>query len=116
MGPHAAAGRAAAGDARPDPVATALDGATRDSAVSGDAMRWSPDLAALPADLPSVLAAAGELPGGEAATGPGAALGPDGAVRRPRGTGALLALPSGPGAGRRELTAGPGGEPGADGG
>jgi hypothetical protein len=28
-----------------DPVAQALDGATGDYAISGDAMRWSPDLA-----------------------------------------------------------------------
>ena len=28
-----------------DPIAQALDGATGDYAVSGDAMRWSPDLA-----------------------------------------------------------------------
>ena len=30
---------------RTDPVTDALDGATGDYAVSGDAMRWSPDLA-----------------------------------------------------------------------
>ena len=43
-----------------DPIATALDGATRDSAVSGDAMRWSPDLADSPPALPVGLAGAGE--------------------------------------------------------
>ena len=30
-----------------DQIAQALDGATGDYAVSGDAMRWSPDLARL---------------------------------------------------------------------
>ena len=29
----------------PNPVATAIDGATGDWSMSGDAMRWSPDLA-----------------------------------------------------------------------
>jgi hypothetical protein len=81
-----------------DPVATALDGATRDSAVSGDAMRWSPDLADSPPDLPVGLAGAGEeaLSGVDAAVGLGAALGLDGAALQRLVTGALFALPASP--------------------
>ena len=32
-------------DRSPNPVATAIDGATGDWSMSGDAMRWSPELA-----------------------------------------------------------------------
>jgi hypothetical protein len=32
-------------DSSVDPVAQAIDGATGDWSMSGDAMRWSPDLA-----------------------------------------------------------------------
>jgi len=35
----------AAMDSSSNPVATAIDGATGDWSMSGDAMRWSPDLA-----------------------------------------------------------------------
>jgi hypothetical protein len=79
-----------------DPIATALDGATRDSAVSGDAMRWSPDLADSPPALPVGLAGAGEegLSGVDAAVGLGAALGLDGAALQRLVTGAMFALPS----------------------
>jgi hypothetical protein len=90
-----------------DPVAAALDGATRDSAVSGDAMRWSPDLAGSPPGLPPGLAGGGDdvLSGVDAAAGLGTALGLDGAAVQRLVTGALFALPGAPG--RRELTAGP---------
>jgi hypothetical protein len=95
-------------DALRDPVAAALDGATRDPAVSGDAMRWSPDLADAPAaprpGLP--LGRDDALSGVDAAAGLGAALGLDGAAVQRLVTGALLALPAPPG--REELTAGEG--------
>ena len=72
-----------------DPVADALDGATGDYAVSGDAMRWSPELAETPAR--SSLA---ELPGVEAAAGLGSVLGLDAAGMRRMVTGAFLSLTS----------------------
>jgi hypothetical protein len=97
-------------------VTAALDGATRDSAVSGDAMRWSPDLAVSPRGLPAGLAAAEDeaLTGLDAAVGLGTALGLDGEALHRLVTGALFALPGAPGAGRRQLTAGPAGEHGRD--
>jgi hypothetical protein len=52
-----------------NPVATAIDGATGDWSMSGDAMRWSPDLA-------------------ERGTAEGELLGPDAAVRVGAGPGA----------------------------
>ena len=53
-----------------NPVAQAIDGATGDWSMSGDAMRWSPDLAARgPAE--------GELRGLDVASGMGAGLGLD---------------------------------------
>jgi hypothetical protein len=81
-----------------DSVATALDGATRDSAVSGDAMRWSPELAGSPPGLPLGLAGTGEegLSGVDAAVGLGVALGLDGAELQRLVTGALFALPAAP--------------------
>jgi hypothetical protein len=99
------------------PVATALDGATRDSAVSGDAMRWSPDLADSPPGLPVGPATGGAeaLPGVDAAVGLGTALGLDGVAMQRLVTGALFALPGVPGTGRRQLTAGPAGAPGPEG-
>jgi hypothetical protein len=72
-----------------DPVCEALDGATGDYAVSGDAMRWSPELAETPAR--SSLA---ELPGLEAAAGLGSVLGLDAAGVRRLVTGAFLSLTS----------------------
>jgi hypothetical protein len=56
--------------ARANPVADAIDGATGDWSMSGDAMRWSPELAER---TPAV----GELGGLEAGSGVGAALGLD---------------------------------------
>lgn len=72
-----------------DPVSEALDGATGDYAVSGDAMRWSPELAESPTH--SSLA---ELPGLEAAAGLGTVLGLDAAGVRRMVTGAFLSLTS----------------------
>jgi hypothetical protein len=54
----------------PNPVATAIDGATGDWSMSGDAMRWSPDLAEREAS-------AGELRGMDVAAGIGVGLGLD---------------------------------------
>jgi hypothetical protein len=53
-----------------NPIAQAIDGATGDWSMSGDAMRWSPDLAARgPAE--------GELRGMDVAAGLGTGLGLD---------------------------------------
>jgi hypothetical protein len=74
-------------DTRDDAVAQALDGATGDYAVSGDAMRWSPDLADEPARAGAVA-----LPGLDVAAGLGSVLGLDpGGVRR-LVSGALFSL------------------------
>src|SRR3954449_4381522 len=72
-----------------DAVAQALDGATGDYAVSGDAMRWSPDLAEQPGR-----AQGGVLPGVDVAVGLGSVLGLDAARGRRRGSGAMLPLAS----------------------
>jgi hypothetical protein len=68
-----------------NPVAEAIDGATGDWSMSGDAMRWSPDLAARG---PS----AGELRGVEVAAGLGTGLGLDMTGMRRLVTGALNSL------------------------
>ena len=63
-------------DSSPNPVATAIDGATGDWSMSGDAMRWSPELA-------EQEGAPGELHGIGVAAGLGPGLGLDiGGVRR----------------------------------
>jgi len=68
-----------------NPVAQAIDGATGDWSMSGDAMRWSPDLAARgPAE--------GELRGLDVASGIGAGLGLDMTGVRRLVTGALNSL------------------------
>ena len=54
----------------PNPLADAIDGATGDWSMSGDAMRWSPELA-------ERAPVSGELGGLEAGSGVGAALGLD---------------------------------------
>jgi hypothetical protein len=68
-----------------NPVAQAIDGATGDWSMSGDAMRWSPDLAA---GGP----AAGELRGVEVAAGIGSGLGLDMTGMRRLVSGALSSL------------------------
>jgi hypothetical protein len=57
-------------DSSVNPVTDAIDGATGDWSMSGDAMRWSPDLAER--EMP-----AGELRGIDVAAGLGAGLGLD---------------------------------------
>jgi len=76
-------------DTRDDAVAQALDGATGDYAVSGDAMRWSPELAEQPAK-----SSAGVLPGVDVAAGLGSVLGLDAAGVRRLVSGALFSLTS----------------------
>jgi hypothetical protein len=72
-----------------DPVADAIDGATGDWSMSGDAMRWSPELADRGGAMPP-----GELRGLDVAAGFGAGLGLDlNGVRR-LVTGALTSLGS----------------------
>src|SRR3712207_8823140 len=68
-----------------NPVADAIDGATGDWSMSGDAMRWSPELAERGP-------AGGELLGLDAAMGAGAGLGLDLGGRRRLGSGALTSL------------------------
>ena len=70
-----------------DTVAQALDGATGDYAVSGDAMRWSPDLAEQPGRSTAV-------PGMDVAVGLGSVLGLDAAGVRRLVSGALFSLTS----------------------
>ena len=72
-------------DAAENPVARAIDGATGDWSMSGDAMRWSPELAE---QGPS----RGELPGLDAAAGLGAGLGLDMESVRRLVTGAITSL------------------------
>src|SRR4051794_41964162 len=81
-----------------DVIAQALDGATGDYAVSGDAMRWTPDLAERPARPGS----SPTMPGLEAAAGLGSVLGLDAAGGRPLGAGALYSLTTAPGGRRRQ--------------
>ena len=66
-------------------VAEAIDGATGDWSMSGDAMRWSPDLA-------EHGPAAGELRGVDIAAGVGSGLGLDMAGVRRLVSGALTSL------------------------
>jgi hypothetical protein len=70
-----------------DAVAQALDGATGDYAVSGDAMRWSPELAEQPGRSTAV-------PGMDVAVGLGSVLGLDAAGVRRLVSGALFSLTS----------------------
>lgn len=72
-------------DSSGNSVAQAIDGATGDWSMSGDAMRWSPDLA-------EQGPAAGELHGIELAAGLGAGLGLDVAGVRRLVSGALTSL------------------------
>ena len=68
-----------------NPVAQAIDGATGDWSMSGDAMRWSPDLAERGGG-------GSDLPGLDTATGIGAGLGLDMDSVRRLVTGALASL------------------------
>lgn len=93
-------------EASVNPVAEAIDGATGDWSISGDAMRWSPDLAERGAD-------GDELRGLDAAVGLGASVSLDLAGVRRLVAGALSSL--GAVAGEvvtefRELTRGPSSE------
>jgi hypothetical protein len=69
-----------------NPVAAAIDGATGDWSMSGDAMRWSPELAERGAT------GSGDLPGLDVAVGIGAGLGLDMESVRRLVTGALTSL------------------------
>ena len=68
-----------------NPVAVAIDGATGDWSMSGDAMRWSPELA-------EQGPAGAELPGLDVAVGIGAGLGLDMDSVRRLVTGAITSL------------------------
>jgi hypothetical protein len=68
-----------------NPVATAIDGATGDWSMSGDAMRWSPELADKEVSI-------GELRGIDVADGLGAGLGLDITGVRRLVSGALTSL------------------------
>ena len=68
-----------------NPITEAIDGATGDWSMSGDAMRWSPDLAQREP-------AAGELRGMDVAAGIGAGLGLDMDSVRRLVSGALTSL------------------------
>jgi hypothetical protein len=70
-----------------NPVAQAIDGATGDWSMSGDAMRWSPELAE---QGPS----AGELRAVDLAAGLGAGLGLDATSVRRLVSGALTSIGS----------------------
>jgi hypothetical protein len=72
-------------DSSHNPVADAIDGATGDWSMSGDAMRWSPDLAERQPTL-------GELRGMDVAAGIGAGLGLDMTGVRRLVSGALNSL------------------------
>jgi len=96
-----------------DAVAEALDGATGDYAVSGDAMRWSPDLAEQPARSPL----GGGLPGVDVAAGLGSVLGLDATGVRRMVSGALFSLTSAASdvvSELRQLTRGPSAEDDSD--
>ncbi|MCZ2861140.1 hypothetical protein [Blastococcus sp. VKM Ac-2987] len=71
--------------ARSNPVTEAIDGATGDWSLSGDAMRWSPELA-------ERAPVTGELGGLETGSGIGAALGLDVPGVRRLVSGALTSL------------------------
>ncbi len=70
-----------------NPVTDAIDGATNDPTMSGDAMRWSPDLAE-----GAERSANGGMPGLDVAAGFGAMLGLDSAGVRRLVSGAVTSL------------------------
>jgi hypothetical protein len=93
-----------------NPVAAAIDGATGDWSMSGDAMRWSPELAERG---PS----GGDLLGLDAAAGVGAGLGLDLTGVRRLVSGALTSLGAAAGdvvTELRQLALGPATEPDED--
>jgi hypothetical protein len=99
---------------RPNPVTESIDGATGDITMSGDAMRWSPELAEGQA---RVVGAPGVLPGVEVAAGFGALLGLDGPGVRRLVSGAVTSLATVAGdvvAELRQLTRGPEEDEGED--
>ncbi|MGY1764290.1 hypothetical protein ACI79G_12700 [Geodermatophilus sp. SYSU D00779] len=92
---------------RPNPVTESIDGATGDITMSGDAMRWSPELADGQARADGV---PGALPGVDVAAGFGALLGLDGPGVRRLVSGAVTSLATVAGdvvAELRQLTRGP---------
>jgi len=90
----------------PNPVVESIDGATGDITMSGDAMRWSPELAEGQARDP-----AASFPGVDVAAGFGALIGLDGAGVRRLVSGAVSSLATVAGdvvSELRQLTRGPG--------
>ncbi|MGY1633290.1 hypothetical protein ACI784_16445 [Geodermatophilus sp. SYSU D01186] len=71
----------------PNPVTDAIDGATGDITMSGDAMRWSPELADGHAQTQAT-----SFPGVDVAAGFGALIGLDGGGVRRLVTGAVSSL------------------------
>ena len=99
---------------RPNPVTESIDGATGDITMSGDAMRWSPELAD---GQGRVVGVPGALPGVDVAAGFGALLGLDGPGVRRLVTGAVTSLATVAGdvvAELRQLTRGPEEDEGED--
>ncbi|TFV63792.1 hypothetical protein E4P41_03475 [Geodermatophilus sp. DF01-2] len=96
----------------PNPVTDAIDGATGDITMSGDAMRWSPELAeAQPRTTSS------SFPGVDVAAGFGSLLGLDGAGVRRLVSGAVTSLTTAAGdvvAELRQLTRSPDPDEGTD--
>jgi hypothetical protein len=93
----------------PNPVTESIDGATGDITMSGDAMRWSPELADGQARAVDSLAPGG-LPGVDVAAGFGALLGLDAPGVRRLVSGAVTSLATVAGdvvAELRQLTRGP---------
>ncbi len=74
---------------RPNPVTESIDGATGDITMSGDAMRWSPELADGQA---RAVGSPGALPGVDVAAGFGALLGLDAPGVRRLVSGAVTSL------------------------
>ena len=97
----------------PNPVTESIDGATGDITISGDAMRWSPELADGQARAVDSLAPGG-LPGVDVAAGFGALLGLDAPGVRRLVSGAVTSLATVAGdvvAELRQLTRGTDDEP-----
>jgi hypothetical protein len=98
----------------PNPVTESIDGATGDITMSGDAMRWSPELADGQA---RAVGSPGALPGVDVAAGFGALLGLDAPGVRRLVSGAVTSLATVAGdvvAELRQLTRGTDDEPTQD--